>query len=161
MEAGVYQYGDWKWEFKNPRKILDTSKNFPVVHGKCGEVCMAQGFCELDIRYVGVGNFQSDVELDTNVRPDPINQEESNDPFSSHNVIEELNNQEMSKVDHVTTESEYVEDVTVEFVVSSHQEDIVPGQHQHTHAYPDSRNAEKSNQGKRSPVITKNHSGCQ
>ncbi|KAI3818896.1 hypothetical protein L1987_12717 [Smallanthus sonchifolius] len=47
---------------------------------------------EDDHRYSLVGSFQSDVELDINVRSYPINQEESDDPFSSYNFIEELNN---------------------------------------------------------------------
>ncbi|KAI3825254.1 hypothetical protein L1987_06735 [Smallanthus sonchifolius] len=75
MKFGVYQHWDWKWEFKKCQKIHDASKNVHVVHRKSNKisnpklknleqvvdvemipnllkVCMAQGFCELEIRYV-------------------------------------------------------------------------------------------------------------
>ncbi|KAI3821224.1 hypothetical protein L1987_08784 [Smallanthus sonchifolius] len=90
-------------------------------------VSIESGPNEDNHRYSLVGSFQSDLEPDTKVRPDPINQEESDDPFFNYNVIEELNNKEKSKVDHVTTESEHVEAVAVKFVVPSHQEAINKG----------------------------------
>ncbi|KAI3745340.1 hypothetical protein L1987_58451 [Smallanthus sonchifolius] len=85
---------------------------------------MEPGPNEDDHRYSLVGSFQSDVKMGINVIPDPINHEESNNPFSSYSVIKELNNPEKSKVDHVIIESEHVEAVAVELVVPSHQEAI-------------------------------------
>ncbi|KAI3675585.1 hypothetical protein L1987_85175 [Smallanthus sonchifolius] len=63
----------------------------------------------------------ADVELDTNVRIEPTNQDESDDAFSSYSVIKDLNIQEKSKVDQVTPESEHVEAVAIELMAPCHK----------------------------------------
>ncbi|KAI3813381.1 hypothetical protein L1987_18103 [Smallanthus sonchifolius] len=115
MQVGDVDYEVWIKEFASWA---------PTIQRPMEGDSMEWGPNEDDHLYSLVGSFQSNVELDTNVRPDPINQEESDDTFSSYDVIEELNDQEKSKVEHVTTESKHVEAVAVELVVPSHQETI-------------------------------------